>query len=410
MGCFVLELLLLFYFRNEAGFIVSPLLFLLTGFALIYSTSKQDVEFIQEDNSPSNELIFFKRWAFVILTLIGIVSSAYLFQKWPIKVENSDIIPLIQQIYVDRFVHLEPVYDLYTGFNYGTFTPNYLTFHWLPFVLPDLLSVDPRWAFVLVYLGASALFVFKFVKASNKPILLVQILLPFLLWFSIMIKQGKDYANTVELLIAAYYLILCLSLFSNNTFFKASALILLILSRYSLVFWLPAYFLSLWLVNRNQSYKTAIYLLVLILVFYVPFIIQSPHMLNSGSQLWIDAALGEWKGQSWQAPGDKPFQLFQGMGFASWIYTWASGSLEEKILFTKNLMLFMSIVVLIASLIWLWINRNSTQLKVLALLTLKLSLLVFYSFVFVPYIYLFWVTIIPSVFILSVHLQARNTN
>ena len=408
LGCFVLELLLLFYFRNETGFILSPLLFLFAGFGLVYFSSQQDINLSQNQHSPAAELTHLRNRTFIFITLIGIFYSGYLFHKWPIQIENSDIIPLIQQIYVDRFIHMQAVYDLYTGFNYGTFTPNYLPFHWFPFVLPELLHLDPRWAFVLVYLIATYLYVFKFVKASTKQNLIIQILLPFLLWFSIMVKQGKDYANTVELLIAAYYMILCLSLFSNKPFLKAAALILLILSRYSLVFWLPVYFFSLWLTNRNLSYKTALYLVGMILVFYVPFLIQSPHMLNSGSQLWIDAALGEWKGQSWQAPGDKPFQLFQGMGFASWIYTWAYGSLQEKILFTKNLMLIMSLLSLMGSIIWIWMKRNSGQLSLLALFALKISLLIFYSFVFVPYVYLFWVTIIPSILIVSIHLQSKT--
>lgn len=408
LGCFVLELLLLFYFRNETGFILSPLLFLLAGFGLVYFSSQQDLYLSKNQYTPSPELKNLRNRIFLFITLIGIFYSGYLFHKWPIQIENSDIIPLIQQIYVDRFIHMQAVYDLYTGFNYGTFTPNYLPFHWFPFVLPELLHLDPRWTFVLLYLIATYLYVFKFVKASTKQNLIIQILFPFLLWFSIMVKQGKDYANTVELLIAAYYMILCLSLFSNKPFLKAAALILLILSRYSLVFWLPVYFFSLWLTNRNLSYKTALYLVGMLLVFYVPFLIQSPHMLNSGSQLWIDAALGEWKGQSWQAPGDRPFQLFQGMGFASWIYTWASGSLQEKILFSKNLMLTMSLISLVVSIIWIWMKRNSGQLSLLALFALKISLLIFYSFVFVPYVYLFWVTIIPSVLIVSIHLQSKT--
>ncbi|MFY8108515.1 MAG: hypothetical protein ACOVO9_05970 [Bacteroidia bacterium] len=406
--CFVLELLLLFYFRNEAGFIFSPVLFAFAGLGLIYF-SFNDLK--QKDDLAPNLQSDFKSInlrLFIGLSLVGIVFSGFLFHKWPIKIENSDIIPLIQNIYVSRFVNFEHVYDLYEGFNYGKFTPNYLPFHWFPFVLPELLRLDPRWSFVVLFVLAFGIYVFKFAKASNKKFLILQIVLPFLLWFSIMVKQGKDYANTVELLIAAYYLILCISLFSNKPLFKSFALALLILSRYSLVFWLPVYFLLMWFDDRKICIKTGLYLIGFMLIFYIPFLIQSPHILSSGSNLWIDAALGEWKGQSWQAPGDKPFQLFQGTGFASWIYTWGAGTLQEKIIFTKNLMLIISVLVLVIMTVFVWLTKEIYNKKLMALYGLKISLLVFYSFVFVPYVYLFWVTLIPSIMILGNHLNAKN--
>jgi hypothetical protein len=406
--CFVLELLLLFYFRNEVGFVVSPVLFAIAGLGLIY-LSFGDLK-QKEDLAPNLDSDFksIKLQLFIGLSSIGIVFSGFLFHKWPIKIENSDIIPLIQNIYISRLVNFEHVYDLYEGFNYGKFTPNYLPFHWFPFVLPELLRLDPRWSFVVLFVLAFGIYVFKFAKASNKKFLILQIILPFLLWLSIMVKQGKDYANTVELLIAAYYLILCFSLFSNKPLFKSFALALLILSRYSLVFWLPVYFLLMWFDDRKVCIKTGLYLIGFMLIFYLPFLIQSPHMLSSGSNLWIDAALGEWKGQSWQALGDNPFQLFQGMGFASWIYTWGTGSLQEKIIFTKNLMLFFSVLTMLGMIVFVWLKKNQFDKKLMALFCLKISLLVFYSFVFVPYVYLFWVTLIPSIMILGNHLNAKN--
>ncbi len=406
--CFVLELLLLFYFRNEVGFILSPVLFAIAGLGLIYFSFGDLKQ--KEDLAPNLDSDFksIKLQLFIGLSSIGIVFSGFLFHKWPIKIENSDIIPLIQNIYISRFINFEHVYDLYEGFNYGKFTPNYLPFHWFPFVLPELLRLDPRWSFVVLFVLAFGIYVFKFAKASNQKFLILQIILPFLLWLSIIVKQGKDYANSVELLIAAYYLILCISLFSNKPLFKSFALALLILSRYSLVFWLPVYFLLMWFDDRKVCIKTGLYLIGFMLIFYLPFLIQSSQMLSSGSNLWIDAALGEWKGQSWQAPGDKPFQLFQGMGFASWIYTWGAGTLQEKIIFTKNLMLIISVLILGIMTVFVWLKREIYNKKLMALYGLKISLLVFYSFVFVPYVYLFWVTLIPSIMILGNHLNAKN--
>jgi hypothetical protein len=63
---------------------------------------------------------------------------------------------------------------------------------------------------------------------------------------------------------------------------------------------------------------------------------------------------------------------------------------------------------MLGMIVFVWLKKNQFDKKLMALFCLKISLLVFYSFVFVPYVYLFWVTLIPSIMILGNHLNAKN--
>jgi hypothetical protein len=107
-----------------------------------------------------------------------------------------------------------------------------------------------------------------------------------------------------------------------------------------------------------------------------------------GAAAYDIAALGEWKGQSWQAAGDPPYQLFQGYGFASWVYMFYPATmLETKIHFLKNLLLLVMILNVVFGLVYLWKYRpDMSSLPALLIITLG----VFFSFVLVPYNYLYW--------------------
>ena len=82
-----------------------------------------------------------------------------------------------------------------------------------------------------------------------------------------------------------------------------------------------------WLSDRRRLFKELGLVLLLIGAFYIiPFLLKDPSIFINGNSSYDVAALGEWDGQSWQAPGDRPLQLFQGLGFASWAYNSFSGT------------------------------------------------------------------------------------
>ncbi|MFY8189631.1 MAG: hypothetical protein ACOVK9_01600, partial [Bacteroidia bacterium] len=139
---------------------------------------------------------------------------------------------------------------------------------------------------------------------------------------------------------------------------------------------------------------------VLLLVL-LPFLIQVPDMFEGFNSAYGKAALGEWDGQDWQKTGDKPFQLFRGLGLASWYYEFYPGSLLEKIAAIQKHLLYVSVVAIVFLLLaYRWV-QSLVPANLYSLLALKFSLTLFYAFMIIPYNYLNWVPMMLSVVILS---------
>lgn len=405
-AAFIAEMLLLVYLRNEAGYLLSPILMVSVGFFLsiypflLYRKNQQ--YFIPSPITNATQTDVKWIWPiFIGLALVYVVWSAMLFNKYPIDIAQSDIIPFIKDVYLERLKAGIPVYSPYTGFNYGTFTPSYLPGHWAPFIVPYLLQIDLRWSCVAIFLLANLLFCRYVIKLDKSLFAIVKVSLPFVLVFSVYLKQGKDAAHTIELMVFGYYLMLGISIFSLNAFNKATGVVLPLLSRYTFMFWLPVYALSLFFGNRKLFIKVAAIGAVLIGILFVPFVLQTPEMYKEFNANYISGVVNEWKGQSWQLPGDKPFQLFQGLGFASWFYEFYQADLQAKIIALKNTMLFIGVILMVIQAIVYLRNRNKIDQSLFSLLALKASLTVFYAFIMVPYIYLNWVPLAISIVILS---------
>lgn len=407
---FALELLLIFYLKNVFEFIASPLIIMGAGIFLSvypYFILKNKTNSFLEENEPKNlssranfNIIIF---LFLGLSLITIIVANIVILKNPIDVTQSDIIPFIDEIFVNRFINNEVVYAPYTGFNYGTFTPGYLPFHWFPFVICKYLNLQFQWIVVIIFLVACAIYsVVLYRNVKNKFWLVVNCILPFILLFSIYLKTGRTAVQSIEVMILGYYLILAISLFSKNVLINSIGLILPLLSRYSFLFWLPIYFYNLIRKNLKIFFKVSIILSVMVLLFFIiPFVLPIPEMLKSFNANYTTSILGEWKGQSWQAPTDRPFQLFQGLGFASWFYQFGNGSLLDRIMLNKNILFILSILSSFAIIILQPKIRKVIGSNMFSLLTLKFMLTIFYALIMIPYDYLNWLPLMVSIVILS---------
>jgi hypothetical protein len=295
------------------------------------------------------------------------------------------------------------VYANYTGFNYGTFTPGYLPFHWGPFLLSKLLNLNYQWVSIIAFLLACFIYVFYLIKSINNHLwLIVNVTLPFLVLFLIYLKGGASGVQSIEVMVLAYYLLLSISIFSKNVFIKSIGVVMPLLSRYSFLFWIPIYFYNLLKSNLKIFFLVSLIVFMLVLVFFViPFVLPSPEIVLKMNANYITSTVEEWNGQSWQAPSDRPFQLFQGIGFASWFYEFGSGSLVNKIELTKTFLFAMSSIAMLILIFFYGKIRATIDKDLFSLLTLKLMLTIFYALIMIPYDYLNWVPLIISVVILS---------
>lgn len=407
---FALEILFLFYVKNVLEFILSPLIIIGSGlFLSIYPyflLQKNKDSFLEENatkNTASKNNLKQVLLLFSVLTLFTVIIANYVISKYPINVNESDIIPFIDEIFIKRFLNNEVVYAPYTGFNYGTFTPGYLPFHWLPFVISHILNAHFHWMVVLVFLFACAIYTKVLLKnIQDKKWLLINSSLPFILLFTIYFKNGKTAIQCIEIMIMGYYLILSTFLFSNNVLVKSIGLILPFLSRYSFLFWLPIYFYNMLRNNFKKFLIVAVIFGVMLLLFFIiPFVLPIPEMLKTFNANYTTSILAEWKGQSWQAPTDRPHQLYQGFGLASWFYQFGSGSLLERIELNKNVLFLISILSALLIIFFQPKIRKTVGSNMFSLLTLKFMLTIFYAFIMVPYDYLNWVPLVVSIVILS---------
>ena len=119
------------------------------------------------------------------------------------------------------------------------------------------------------------------------------------------------------------------------------------------------------------------------------------------------ATLDEWNGQSWQLAGDKPYQLFRGTGLAGLFYDSWGGTTQEKLKMFQLLQLWVLIFITGILILWYWMLGRKKVLSWPLMVTgsLKIYLAFFYAFVQIPYVYLFMVPAIISVFCIYYFMQ-----
>lgn len=378
--------MLLVWHRGIAGYIGSPLLILASaGYLVYYLTRKQTNDGISSSSAVN------KKAAWTTCGVCALLVSAwavFIFKTKATDIKFSDIIPMIKEVYYQRFISGEYVYNRVEGYDYISWIPNYLPLHWLPFVPAFYFGFDPRYVPLFLFMLMQFLYVHRITKLGfSTTETIIKIVLPFALLASVMHKFPDDVAHTVELLIVSYYLLLAFSMLWLKDMWKPVGLTATILSRYTVVFFIPIDLVYAFIRrNKKELFVYAGAFVLVCLVYVIPFMIKSPWIFFEGAEAYDTAALGEWDGKEWQKPGDKPFQIFRGYGFASWFYEFASGELMAKIhLLKKVLVAVMGLNILF----WIFVRpRNKQPMAMVAILFFTITL--FFSFVLVPYGYLFW--------------------
>ncbi|MFN4972099.1 MAG: hypothetical protein ACK5GX_03625 [Bacteroidota bacterium] len=326
-----------------------------------------------------------------ILSVCCVVYASYVFAANPIDISKSDILPLLKEVYYTRLVSGEFVYNRVHGYDYVNWVPNYLPMHWLPFVPAFYFGFDPRYIPLFFFLAVQFLYlnylsrlnlsaIEKYIKAS----------IPYLLVFVIAIKQKSSFAHTVELLIAGYYLLVAYGLTTRNKALLITGISCALLSRYALLFFIPIHLIYEWK-RGTFSFAVKTYAAVfccILLVYVLPFLTVQPGVFLEGASAYDVAALGEWKGQSWQNPGDLPYQIFQGYGMAAWYYTVAG---SNQLLAGITALKYSLFLVMVSSICMYTLSIRIRQFFSNNLTALLYTLLVlFFLFVPVPYNYLYW--------------------
>lgn len=331
-------------------------------------------------------------YVFVAINLIGIISTAITYHNMvilrvPISLLYSDIIPQIQTMSA-RFLYGDFPYEV---IDFGwCMQPTYMPMQWLPYTVADIFSFDPRWiSFSLFSLGCLATG-YQLSKRTGPWAVGILTLLPYLGLLYILIKDAWMLGMTVEIGIAGYYMLLIAALLSGKWYWKALTIGVCLLSRYSLVFWVPLFFLVEYgYYGWKTVFKEAVVIAAMFLMLYGPFLLQDPTIFQKGYTYHSNAALGEWSRGS-DHPSGKPAHFIDGIGLATYfieIYPEdrkASLQLLQKIHALSSL----GISLLLGLIFWLRRHRINNPEAYLAG-GLLLYFVLFYGFIQIPYGYLF---------------------
>lgn len=417
---FLLEVILLTFWRGELGIYASAVAFfavsLSIGVAGIYLAFKTDATALHSNIEDSRIKRTLLMLLFAIFIIIAGLLLSFIFKSNPIQVAFSDIIPQVATM-VNRFLSGEFPYQTITQWENSDFSenlpmaPTYLPLQWMPFIPAALLHFDYRWVSFFTFLINCITFL-VFIFNKNIPIrsFVIISLLPFILFFTLFIEDTAIVAHTIEIMIASFYLLMSLSIFSRSNALRASGLLLCLLSRYAIVLWVPLYILVLFFTEskRNTILISAICVIGVLVIYVLPFMSVDHAIFANGYAYHSKAALAEWDGQSWQQPGEKPIQLFRGIGFACFFYDFLGGDLMTRLHILQRTHLVISLLT-VAVLGFIYFKyKKQVNYKIYLLASLKIYLVIFYTFIQIPYNYLFVTVVVVSLPILAIAMISES--
>lgn len=394
------------FWKNSIGNYKSPAAWL--GFGLLACMAAWVLLLKRKSTIPTIENLgklrinrSFSLAVFLLMSVITGFRLAEFFAEFEISQYNSDIVPSIQ-LYVRRLLSGEYPYTPLV-FDGWTVLPTYFPMMWLPYVFSEVADIDYRWTAYLVFLGSLALYLYRISK-QNIPTaeIIFKTLLPFL-FIIIFIDNDKGvFGHAVELLPIGFYLFLCFSLFHKRAkWLFAVAIVFCLLSRYAFTLWLPLTMLIYW---AEFGFKSVLRVSLLVfagvlVIYIIPFLSKDWDLVINGLKYYEKTAIRQWDIQAWQAVGEKPYHLFQGLSFSAWFYDNIEGDSLAKMSAAQTahgIASFAAAALLALAYLFMKKFRPNWNVRLFLLVGLKFYLLIFYGFIYVPFVYLFMLPLFIS--------------
>ncbi len=306
-----------------------------------------------------------------------------MFSQHPLDYTHADMLPVIE-VMVKRWISFEPVYELIPQFWNGVM-PVYLPALWLPFVPAVLFSFDLRWITVgILFL----VLLYVLVRKKSNPWSWV-IFIPIGLWFNyLQHNRTETFILSEEGVVYAYYMLLVVAIYTRHFISVGISLTLCLLSRYGIAFFAIGLALSMyWMISR----KNWLYLIggmsasgiVLMTItgawskLHIFFNLPSAYLKN----------IADFKSKYQN-------ELNDGLGVVPMIDL-------DYMPVVYRLMVILLIIVAILMII----NVKRFDHRFYFLAFLKLSLVIFYNMLIIPYQYLFFTSIWVSIAICFVYMN-----
>jgi|GEM_PF-1070227 len=249
----------------------------------------------------------------LLIFLLSYEELRKIFVKYSDPAQFSDVIPQLVTL-SQRFFHGEFPYAPVPFAGYQAI-PVYMPLHWLPIGLAGPLHIDIRWiGFGFIALVSA---IYGWYIASQPGSAWVRcgaLLLPSLPLWAYIMWGPIDIAVSFELIIAAYYFLLVIGLMFRNYWLITLGIILCILSRYTLVFWIPWFAILLFI---ECGWKKSLWIwgtvaISILLLYIIPFYSKDPSFLGQQLGYYKNATFGDWLG----CCGDPPISWTQEQGIS----------------------------------------------------------------------------------------------
>ncbi|MBX3101915.1 MAG: hypothetical protein KF690_05360 [Bacteroidetes bacterium] len=328
-------------------------------------------------------------WGVLGLGLLACAVKTHLIaQAFPLDPYSGDIIPTLK-IYTGRFLQGDRVYSP-IAIGKHVYEAGYPPLMWLPFVPAEWLGLDYRLMALLVFALGLGVVQYRVIWRSQLPLRLQLTLtfVPWVLYYIFLEVATADVGYSIEPMSYGFHLLFFAFCWHRKPGVKAAVVILLLLSRYMLVLWVPLYAL---IVVRYWGWRHAAqvlgWALALGLLFLALFMWHDPAVLLRSQQSYVQSALDEWApDRIWDASG-LPYHIGRGRGLAVYAYRWGGGDLLQRVELMRMLQLGLLLAVIVSfGIMALRVPRQ--RLHALLVASAVVYLAVFLDFLQVPYGYL----------------------
>ncbi|HSY76765.1 MAG TPA: hypothetical protein VK890_07910, partial [Bacteroidia bacterium] len=253
---------------------------------------------------------------FIIVLLVQFGNST--FPDHPISYEYADMLPLLRAA-CERWIHgvhvYSPVKEVWGGENIP-----YLPAMWMPFAPSLIMQVDMRWTCLVLTAISIAIILVSLTRLRYHNL---YFLAPVFLLGAFMIvkfytrEDISVFVYSEEAIPAFFYTLLFIALMYENDWLIGVALALCTLSRFSLIPFMPFFFLWL-LINKQfkRAIKTGLVFGILVLViFVIPFFVEQPQFFLDIPNNYLKGAENFWDSNDYTLHGKSNLGLAYVFGY-----------------------------------------------------------------------------------------------
>lgn len=325
----------------------------------------------------------------LLITLMGWagIRLHHLFSLNPLDYTKAEMLPVIK-VMAERFCSFQPVYEIIPEIWGGTM-PVYLPGSWLPFVPAVVFNFDLRWVTTFFIIGG-IIALFSFIRGSKNSLI---IWIPIGLWFDFMLyNRNETMVLTEQGVIYGYYMLLALALYRRAYFWIGVLFACCLLSQYTIIFYVVSVIACIYFYDSAKHFRSLL-----------TGAVMSGLLLLTLGRAWSSLVqFMEFPARYVNDFDSNPIKyqevIQKGLGFMPWLQKWDSSWISG---------LMVLVLIGLAILIFYFYRRWAGPFYLLA--GLKLTLVVFYHLVLIPYPNLFYTSVLVSVVLVYIYFnQTEN--